>query len=262
MKIKVKAKKYLGQHFLKDKKIAEEIVNSLQAVGVDYVLEIGAGTGVLTQFLLKRNFDFYVIEVDKESVDYLEKKFPKLKQKIYAEDFLKFNFSKYFPKQTAIIGNFPYNISSQILFKMLENKQFIPELVGMFQKEVAERINASSGNKTYGILSVLVQAFYKTEYLFTVNPEVFLPPPKVKSACIRLKRKQENNINCDVNLFFKVVKTAFNQRRKMLRNSLKVLLKENKIDNKIMTKRPEQLSVEDFVFLTNLIKKLYLINKK
>ncbi len=249
----IKPKKYLGQHFLKDKEIAKQIVGSLQADGISDVLEIGAGTGILTGFLLKRNFNTYIVEIDKLSVDYLKTCFPELKDRIYCKDFLKLDFKKYFPEQTAIIGNFPYNISSQILFKMLEYKQFIPELVGMFQEEVALRIDASPGSKTYGILSVLVQAFYYTEYLLSVNPEVFLPPPKVQSAVIRLVKKEKKNIDCNEKLFFKVVKTAFNQRRKMLRNSLKVLLKDKKINDHIMTKRPEQLNVNDFVFLTNMI---------
>ena len=251
----VKAKKHLGQHFLTDTNIAEKIADSLDYHASDKVLEIGPGMGVLTQFLLERAKETYVIEIDTESVDYLKNHYNNLKNHIIAEDFLKFDLNQIFNGEAfSIIGNFPYNISSQIVFKTLEMRHQIPQFAGMFQKEVAQRICAKEGSKVYGILSVLTQAFYKAEYLFTVPPSVFNPPPKVDSGVLRLTRKSPLQLDCDEALFFKVVKTAFNQRRKTLRNSLKSFnLSDNLKANTIFDQRPEQLSVEQFINLTKLI---------
>lgn len=250
----VRAKKHLGQHFLTDLNIAKKIVAGLLNDNVDNVLEIGPGMGVLTQFLLKdKRFTTSVVEIDDESVEYLNKHFPELEGRIINEDFLKYDISQLFDTKFSIIGNFPYNISSQIFFKVLENRDLIPEVVCMIQKEVAERMSAGPGSKTYGILSVLLQAFYKIEYLFTVGEKVFDPPPRVKSGVIRFTRNERQQLDCDEKLFFRVVKTGFNQRRKTLRNSLRPILGELKLDDAIMTKRPEQLSVEEFVYLTNLV---------
>lgn len=253
----VRAKKNLGQHFLKDLNIAKKIVAGLKAENISKVLEVGPGMGVLTQYLLgETQFETYVVEIDTESVAYLQEHYPELKERIIGEDFLKFDFSKLFSQPFAVIGNFPYNISSQIFFRVLEYRDQIPEVVCMIQKEVAERMCANHGNKTYGILSVLMQAFYDFEYLFTVSEKVFDPPPKVKSAVIRMTRNKIKNLDCDENLFFRVVKTGFNQRRKTLRNSLKSILGELKLDDDIMSQRPEQLSVQEFVYLTNKIEEL------
>jgi len=251
----VKPKKHLGQHFLTDLSIAQKIADTLTGNSYKKVLEIGPGMGVLTQFLLKKPFDTHVIEIDRESVVYLEAHFPKLHGKILPADFLKIQLTHYFKEEPiAIIGNFPYNISTQIIFKMLEHKEQIPELSGMFQKEVAQRIAAPHGNKTYGILSVLAQAFYDIEYLFTVPPNVFNPPPKVDSGVIRLIRKKDFTLAVDETLFFRVVKTAFNQRRKTLRNSLKSFNLSDKLrEDVIFAKRPEQLSVTQFIELTQAI---------
>ncbi len=250
----VRAKKNLGQHFLKDLNIAKKIVDSLTAVDVSHVLEIGPGMGVLTQYLLQKDeFTTHVVEIDTDSVAYLQEHFPQLSERIIGEDFLKHDLSLLFSVPFAVIGNFPYNISSQIFFKVLDYRNQIPEVVGMIQKEVAERMSAVPGNKTYGILSVLMQAFYDIEYLFTVSEKVFDPPPKVKSAVIRMVRNKTQDLGCNEKLFFRVVKTGFNQRRKTLRNSLKSILGEHKLDNELMAKRPEQLSVEQFVELTNKI---------
>jgi 16S rRNA (adenine1518-N6/adenine1519-N6)-dimethyltransferase len=247
----VRAKKRLGQHFLKDENIAKEIVDSLSG-NIHNIVEIGPGMGVLTQFLIeKKEYNLFVVEIDKESVEYLEKHFPVLKEKIIEKDFLKLDLTTLFSDSFAVIGNFPYNISSQILFKVLDYKDQIPEVVGMFQKEVAVRIASKPGNKDYGILSVLLQAFYDIEYLFTVEPDVFNPPPKVKSAVIRLKRNTVAHLECDEQKFKQLVKTAFNQRRKTLRNSLKPFsFTDGFTQEDIFNKRPEQLSVEEFVFLT------------
>jgi len=246
----VRAKKRLGQHFLEDKTIAQKIVDSL-SMETASVLEIGAGMGVLTQFLLqKENVDLQVVEIDFESVSYLQKHYPALRNRIIASNFLTLDLSALFPCKFSIIGNFPYNISNQILFKVLDYKDRISEIVGMFQKEVAVRIASKSGNKDYGILSVFLQAFYDIEYLFTVEAEVFNPPPKVKSAVIRLKRNAAERLDCDEQMFKTLVKTAFNQRRKTLRNSLKnIQFKEGFTQEKIFEKRPEQLSVAEFVYL-------------
>ncbi len=249
----VKAKKHLGQHFLKDLNIAQKIADTLSLQNYHKVVEIGAGMGVLTQFLLQKNTDVFVVEIDRESVAYLEAHYPQLQGKIIANDFLKYDIATNMGEPFAIIGNFPYNISTQIVFKLLELREWVPEFSGMFQKEVAERICEQAGSKTYGILSVLTQAFYETEYLFTVSEHVFNPPPKVKSGVIRLKRKTNYHLNCDEGLFFSVVKTAFNQRRKTLRNSLKALLTDEIKENPIFSKRPEQLAWQEFVAITKMI---------
>lgn len=245
----VKAKKHLGQHFLLDEQIAQKIVNSLSWSSYENVLEIGPGMGVLTKYLIQDKKLTSVVEIDRDSVIYLAKKYPELE--VYQEDFLKMNLPEVFHGQPfAVLGNFPYNISTQIVFKILENKSQIPEMVGMFQKEVAERISAKEGSKIYGILSVLTQAFYEVDYLFTVEETVFSPPPKVKSGVIRMKRL-ESEIKLDEKLFFNLVKTAFNQRRKTLRNALKSLpISDYILDEKILNLRAEQLSVQDFIDLT------------
>ena len=251
----VRAKKHLGQHFLKDENIANKIANTLTLNGYKNVLEIGPGMGVLTKYLLKKDITTSVIEIDEESVEFLKVHFLNLSNRIITGNFLKIDIDKIFNgEQFAIIGNFPYNISTQIVFKTLENKELIPELCGMFQKEVAQRIAEKPGTKIYGILSVLTQTFYDVEYLFTVPPSVFNPPPKVDSGVIRLIRK--GNITLPVNeaFFFKVVKTAFNQRRKTLRNSLKSFQLSDKLrEDVIFAKRPEQLSVKEFINLTQKI---------
>lgn len=252
---KVRAKKHLGQHFLNDENIAGKIADALTLQGYDKVLEIGPGMGVLTKYLLEKPIDTYVIEIDTESVEYLKTHYLKLSNKILSEDFLRFDLSKVFGNEPfAIIGNFPYNISSQIVFKVLEMRDQIPEFAGMFQKEVAERICEKKGSKTYGILSVLTQAFYETEYLFTVSEFVFTPPPKVKSGVMRMRRKENAQLPCNEKLFFNVVKTAFNQRRKTLRNSLKSFnLSDNLREDSIFDLRPEQISVEQFIEFTQKI---------
>ena len=251
----VKAKKHLGQHFLKDESVAKNIADTLNLVGYENVLEIGPGMGVLTKYLLEKPVTTYVVEIDTESVDYLNENYPKLKDKIIAKDFLKYNINEIFEgKQFAIIGNFPYNISTQIVFRTLEYRSQIPEFSGMFQKEVAERICSKKGSKVYGILSVLAQAFYDAEYLFTVDENVFNPPPKVKSGVLRLRRKENYELPCSEKLLFTVVKTAFQQRRKTMRNSLKTLnLSDNLREDTIFDLRPEQLSVEQFIELTQKI---------
>ncbi|MFA6924658.1 MAG: 16S rRNA (adenine(1518)-N(6)/adenine(1519)-N(6))-dimethyltransferase RsmA [Bacteroidales bacterium] len=250
----IRAKKYLGQHFLKDENIAKKVVAALSADSKN-VLEIGPGTGVLTKYLLEnKKLNFYVIEIDNESSEFLELHYPQLKDKIIKSDFLEFKIENIFEEQFSIIGNFPYNISSQILFKTLENRNNVTEVIGMFQKEVAERIASKSGTKHCGILGVLMQAFYNIEYLFTVDETVFSPPPKVKSAVIRITRNNIQKLDCDEKLFFKVVKTAFNQRRKTLRNALKIFeINKNISENIIFNKRAEELTVSDFIDLTNLI---------
>jgi 16S rRNA (adenine1518-N6/adenine1519-N6)-dimethyltransferase len=242
---KVTPKKALGQHFLNDETVAEQIVQNI-SLNHTHILEIGPGMGVLTQFLLqKKDVHFTAVEIDTESVSYLQKKYPSLS--IISGDFLKMNLSELYDHQFAIIGNFPYNISSQILFKVLENKDRVTELVGMFQKEVAERVASKPGKKMYGILSVLLQAFYDMEYLFTVDEHLFTPPPQVKSGVIRMIRNPNKQLRCDEVLFKNVVKTAFNQRRKTLRNSLKSFsFSEEYKENPIFTMRPEQLSVAQF----------------
>ena len=248
---KVRAKKHLGQHFLNDLNIAQKIADSLQYQAYKQVLEIGPGMGVLTQFLLKKDSEVFVIEIDTESVVYLKTHFPQLNNHIIKGDFLKLPLNEIFKEPFALIGNFPYNISSQILFKALEHKDIIPEIAGMFQKEVAERLASQPGNKNYGIISVLLQAYYDIEYLFTVNEDVFTPPPKVKSGVIRLIRKENQTLDCDEKLFKRVIKTAFNQRRKTLRNALKsITLVDEKKAEPYLGLRAEQLSVDDFIQLT------------
>ncbi len=250
----VKAKKHLGQHFLRDMQIAQRIADSLQLSKPTPVLEVGPGTGVLTQFLLQNNLvDLTAIEIDAESVIYLNEHFPELK--LIEADFLKMDLSSLYQGSFHLIGNFPYHISSQIFFRVLAYRNQIPVVVGMLQKEVAERIAAKPGNKTYGILSVLLQAFYDVEYLFTVSEHVFDPPPKVKSAVVRLTRNAVNKLDCDENLFKTVVKTAFNQRRKMLRNSLNPLVEKTSpmYEDPLFNKRPEQLDVQTFVDITNSV---------
>ncbi|MGL4908211.1 MAG: 16S rRNA (adenine(1518)-N(6)/adenine(1519)-N(6))-dimethyltransferase RsmA [Bacteroidales bacterium] len=250
----VRAKKHLGQHFLTDLSIAQSIVQSLKCSDTKSVLEVGPGTGVLTQFLLQcADIDLHAIEVDVESVEYLKKTYPQLTPQLIFGDFLRIDLRTLFADKFCVIGNFPYNISSQIFFKVLENKDLVPEVVGMLQKEVAERIAAPPGSKTYGILSVLLQSYYRIEYLFTVNENVFSPPPKVKSAVVRLVRNEVQNLDCDEKLFKQVVKTTFNQRRKTLRNSLKPLLGGVKLEHQMLDLRPERLSVSDFIELTNLV---------
>jgi 16S rRNA (adenine1518-N6/adenine1519-N6)-dimethyltransferase len=251
----VRAKKNLGQHFLNDKNIAKRIVESLQAEGVSKVLEIGPGMGVLTQFLMQNNaYETSVVEIDRESVEYLEKHYPDLKERIISADFLRLNLHVHFQEPFAIIGNFPYNISSQIFFKVLEYRNQIPEVVGMLQKEVAERLAAGPGSKTYGILSVLLQAYYHIEYLFTVHENVFTPPPKVKSGVIRITRNERAHLDCNEKLFTSIVKMAFNQRRKTMRNSLKSMINNDELKaNPIFDKRPEQLSVAEFELLARMI---------
>jgi 16S rRNA (adenine1518-N6/adenine1519-N6)-dimethyltransferase len=253
----VRAKKQFGQHFLTDETIAEDIVKSLSLTSqYKIVLEVGPGMGVLTKYLITReNFETHVIDIDRDSIAYLKKHFPSLEGKIIEGDFLALDLATLFNNQPfAVIGNFPYNISTEILFKVLDHKNTVPEVVGMFQKEVAERIAARPRNKTYGITSVLLQAFYDIDYLFTVHENVFNPPPRVKSAVIRLKRNAVQQLDCNEKLFKQVVKAGFNQRRKTLRNSIKAFqLKPEFTDHIYMTKRAEELSVADFVALTNMI---------
>ena len=260
----VRAKKHLGQHFLKDQVVARKIAETLLLNGYDNVIEIGPGTGVLTQYLLEQDINLLALDLDRESIEYLKTDFEinhlKLLQRkksfeVRNADFLKEDLSTLFNGAPfGITGNFPYNISTQIVFKMLEYKDRVPEFTGMFQKEVAQRICEKEGSKAYGILSVLVQAFYEAEYLFTVHPEVFNPPPKVQSGVLRLTRKENQSIDCSETLLKTVVKAAFNQRRKTLRNSLKTLqLSENLTKDAIFDKRPEQISVADFIALTKKI---------
>ena len=248
----VRAKKHLGQHFLKDEAIAEKIGDTLTLEGYKNVLEIGPGMGVLTKYLIQKDIEVIAMDLDTESIAYLEANYPEKNLKIVEADFLKFDLSQLFgDEQFAITGNFPYNISTQIVFKMLEWKEQIPEFTGMFQKEVAQRICEKEGSKAYGILSVLAQAFYDAEYLFTVPPSVFNPPPKVDSGVLRLRRKENISLPCDEKMLYKVVKTAFQQRRKTLRNSLKSFNLSDKIkEDAIFDQRPEQLSVPQFIALT------------
>ena len=252
---RVTAKKGLGQHFLIDKNIARKIVDSLLPGEFNTLIEIGPGTGVLTGSLLEKYpMNFLAIELDKESIEFLNHTFPDYTDKFIFGDFLKFPLSQ-FNVPIAIIGNFPYNISSQIFFRTLENRTSVNQIVCMIQKEVAERIASKCGNKTYGILSVLLQAYFKIEYLFTVNEKCFVPPPNVKSAVVRLTRNSTKEIDCDPDLFFKVVKTTFNYRRKVISNSLKSSFANIPVNSELLLKRPEQLNVEQFIELTKLVKK-------
>ncbi len=249
----VKPKKALGQHFLNDENIARRIVESLTSC--EKILEIGPGTGILTNFLIKKKIDLKLVEIDNESVDFLIQKLDISKDIIYNQDFLKMNLTKLFNKNNfSVIGNFPYNISSQIVFKIIENRKYIPEMCGMFQFEVAERICQKEGSKKYGIISVITQAYYNAKLLFEVSNDLFTPPPKVNSAVISLKRKENLNLNCDEKLFLKIVKLSFQQRRKTMRNSLKQInLSDNLREDTIFDKRPEQLSVTEFIDLTNMV---------
>jgi 16S rRNA (adenine1518-N6/adenine1519-N6)-dimethyltransferase len=254
---KVRPKKQLGQHFLNDKNIAQRIVDSLIADDADAVLEIGPGMGVLTSLLLNRFGEkFFAADIDEESVEFLKENLPLLKGRLLLTDFLKYDLKSITAGNIAIIGNFPYNISSQIFFKVIESRDQITEVVGMIQREVAQRICEPPGSKTYGILSVFLQAYFDIKYLFTVNEGVFTPPPRVKSAVIRLSRNEVDKLDCDEKLFVKVVKAGFNQRRKTLRNSIKAVFGVLSVDHPLLDKRPEQLSVSEFVELTNLIEGL------
>ncbi|MDL2257439.1 16S rRNA (adenine(1518)-N(6)/adenine(1519)-N(6))-dimethyltransferase RsmA [Bacteroidales bacterium OttesenSCG-928-I14] len=252
----IRPKKALGQHFLKDFSVAERIADTISCCSELPVLEVGPGTGVLTQYLLKNERNLKVVEIDTESIIYLKDKYSKeLEGRIIEEDFLKLKLDNLFNTSFCVIGNYPYNISSQIFFKVLDYKDLIPVCSGMLQKEVAERLASPPGKKAYGIITVLLKAWYDIEYLFTVEPEAFDPPPKVRSAVIRLTRNKRTELGCDEGFFRTVVKTAFNQRRKTLRNSLKSLLdkESEKASLPIFNKRPEQLSVEEFIELTNLL---------
>ncbi len=252
----VRAKKHLGQHFLTDKNTAAKIVDALRPqLGYTAVLEVGPGMGVLSDFLLHdRHYTVSLVDIDAESIDYLRDRYPQLGPRLIQGDFLRLDFGAYFSGQLAIIGNFPYNISSQILFKVLEERTRVVEVVGMFQKEVAERCAAQPGGKEYGILSVLVQAYYAVEYLFTVKAGAFNPPPKVLSGVIRLTRREAETLGCDEKLFWRVVKAGFNQRRKTLRNALAgIVPKANLGESPYYDLRAERLSVADFVQLTNTI---------
>ncbi len=252
----VRPKKHLGQHFLTDKNIARKIAGCLTE-NWPVVCELGPGTGILTEALLEKPGieKLNLVEIDSESVDYLNTHFSDERMEVIETDFLKYDLAKISTGPFALIGNFPYNISSQIFFKALEYRDLIPEIAGMIQKEVAERMTASPGSKTYGILSVLMQSWYNIDYCFTVNENVFFPPPKVKSAVIHMRRNNNLSLQCDEKLLIQVVKTAFNQRRKTMRNSLKSLIDDRIKSNKVFDKRPEQLSVEQFVELTRMIEK-------
>lgn len=250
---RIKAKKNFGQHFLNDQNIAMEIVEALEAKNVDHVIELGPGMGILSEYILKKDYKSSFVEIDNEAVDYLIERFPEIKDRIVHKDFLKVDINEFFSGNLALIGNFPYNISSQILFKMLDHKERIVELVGMFQKEVAERVIAPPGSKVYGIISVFIQAYYHTEIVKVLGPESFSPPPKVDSMVIRLTRNDVTQLDCDETLFKRIVKQTFNQRRKMIRNTLKSFEIGEDFESEFLTKRPEQLSVADFVKLTNQV---------
>ncbi|GAB5553138.1 MAG: 16S rRNA (adenine(1518)-N(6)/adenine(1519)-N(6)) -dimethyltransferase RsmA [Saprospiraceae bacterium] len=252
----MKAKKSFGQHFLNREDIAQQIADSLQlSANYQHIVEVGPGQGMLTKYLLEKDQNLFVVEADKDMVSYLNQHYPSLREAIIFQDFLKMSFEDHLgQKPFGLIGNFPYNISSQIVFKMLDNRVQIPEMVGMFQHEMAARVVAAPGSKTYGVISVLTQAYYEGEYLFLVDRSCFSPPPKVQSAVIRLTRKKELNLPCDDLLFKRVVKQSFSQRRKMLRNTLKPFIKDpDVLQAPFFTKRPEVLSVEDFISLTQMI---------
>lgn len=254
----VRPKKNLGQHFLRDAGIAKRIADTLDEFPELPIIEVGPGTGMLTKFLLEKERELKVVEIDLESIEYLNNHYPELEGKIIQQNFLTLDFTDHFDGPLCVIGNYPYNISSQIFFKVVDNKDLIPCCSGMIQKEVAERMTASPGSKTYGILSVLLQAWYDIEYLFTVNEGAFNPPPKVKSAVVRLTRNSRTKLNCNEKLFKSVVKSCFNQRRKMIRNSIKPLLPSDTQlpDNPLLTQRPEQLSIAQLEELTNLVETL------
>lgn len=252
----VRPKKHLGQHFLKDHNIARKIISALDHCNSNTVLEIGPGTGILTNYLInKPEIDLFAVELDTEAYEFLDATYPSFGEKLMQKNILKIDLTDVFNQPITIIGNFPYNISSQIFFKVLEHRNLVSDVVCMIQKEVADRIKSSHGNKTYGILSVLLQAFYDVNYLFTVGQKVFDPPPKVNSAVIHLKRNNRIALGCDEALFFRIIKTGFNQRRKTLRNSLKTILLNLQVEHEILSKRPEQLNVDDFILLTNIIDK-------
>jgi|TARA_B110000902_G_scaffold119639_1_gene140289 16S rRNA (adenine1518-N6/adenine1519-N6)-dimethyltransferase len=251
----VRAKKHLGQHFLTDKSICERIANQYtKSNGCTKVLEIGPGMGALTEYLLEMDLDLWAMEIDYDSVPYIQEHFPKMKGKVIEADFLKADLVELMGTEPfAVVGNFPYNISSQILFKCLEHRNQVPEIMGMFQKEVAERIAEPPGSKRYGILSVLLQAYYDIEYCFTVDENAFNPPPKVKSGVIRCIRNKRQSLPCDEKLFKTVIKMSFGQRRKTIRNSIKSLIKDKGLESELLALRPETLSVDQFVELTNLV---------
>lgn len=251
----VRAKKHLGQHFLTDKNICRKIARQYSKhKECDRVLEIGPGMGALTEFLIEEGLDVSVMDIDTESIAYLEDNFPALEGKIFEADFLKVDLQKSMGTESfGVVGNFPYNISSQILFKCLEYRNQIPEIMGMFQKEVAVRVAEKPGTKQYGILSVLLQAFYDIEYCFTVDEHVFNPPPKVKSGVIRCTRNERDQLPCDEKLFIRIVKMSFNQRRKTIRNSIKQFIKGKDVDHEFLKLRPEVLSVDQFVELTQWV---------
>lgn len=255
----VKPKKFLGQHFLTDLKVASNIADTVDACPHLPVLEVGPGMGVLTQYIIPKGREFKVVEIDFESVPYLHDHFPELGDNIIEGDFLQMDLKTVFDGRPFVLtGNYPYNISSQIFFKMVENKELIPCCTGMIQKEVAERMAAEPGSKVYGVLSVLIQAWYDVEYLFTVNENVFNPPPKVKSAVIRLTRNSKESLGCDEKLFRRIVKTVFTQRRKMLRNPMKQIVGKDcpMLADELFNKRPEQLSVQDYIDLTNRVSEI------
>ncbi|MFT6501203.1 MAG: 16S rRNA (adenine1518-N6/adenine1519-N6)-dimethyltransferase [Crocinitomicaceae bacterium] len=251
----VRAKKHLGQHFLTDKSICERIAHQYtKSNDCTKVLEIGPGMGALTEYLLEMDLDLWAMEIDYDSVPYIQEHFPKMKGKVIEADFLKADLVELMGTEPfAVVGNFPYNISSQILFKCLEHRNQVPEIMGMFQKEVAERIAEPPGSKRYGILSVLLQAYYDIEYCFTVDENAFNPPPKVKSGVIRCIRNERQSLPCDEKLFKTVIKMSFGQRRKTIRNSIKSLIKDKGLESELLALRPETLSVDQFVELTNLV---------
>ncbi len=252
----VRPKKFLGQHFLTDMDVAGRIADTVDVCPGIPILEVGPGTGVLTQFLMRKGREMKVVEIDRESVSYLHEHFPRLAGSIIEADFLRMNLDGLFDgRQFVLTGNYPYNISSQIFFKMIENKDLIPCCTGMIQKEVAERMAAPPGSKTYGVLSIMLQAWYDVEYLFTVSEHVFNPPPKVKSAVVCLRRNERQSLGCDERLFRRVVKTVFTMRRKMLRNGLRQIVPGDVplLSDEMSSRRPEQLSVEDFIGLTNKV---------
>lgn len=254
----MKPKKQYGQHFLTDDRIAHQIAHAFLNSNTKNVLEIGPGKGMLTKHLKVQDYALKCVELDKDMVNYLENTYPELKNNIISKDVLRVKMDEVFEGQEfLLIGNYPYNISSQILFKMVDSRDYIPEMVGMFQKEVAQRVVAKSGSKTYGVISVLIQAYYKGEYLFDVEADSFFPPPKVTSGVIRLRRKDNFKLDCNEKLFKTVVKTSFSQRRKMLRNTLKSLIKDSDLlSQELFTKRPEHLDLEHFISITKMIENI------